>query len=216
MSSSPYLQVVVGEDAHLRRGRCPPPRPRPARTDAALHDRVLDLEERVGDADHHEDDHQGADRLRPELTEAELPEGAAAEELAAAVQDAGDALAVRGRACRCRSTRRRSDRRRRSRRTARRRCRRRRAPRSRPPGRRCPCARRRSTDSTTITAAIEPMHGGGPRLHERTRCGDRHQAGEHAVAHHAGVGLAPSATCSRTSRSSPRTPPRSRCSPPRR
>ena len=30
---------------------------------------------------------------------------------------------------------------------------------------------------------------GRPRLHERTRRRDRHQAGEHAVRHHAGVGL---------------------------
>ena len=30
----------------------------------------------------------------------------------------------------------------------------------------------------------------GPRLHERARRRDRHQAGEHAVRHHPGIGLA--------------------------
>ena len=59
-----------------------------------------------------------------------------------------------------------------------------------PTGSSMPLRSKKNTDSTMSTAAIEPMHRRRPRLHERARRGDRHEAGEHAVDHHARVGLA--------------------------
>ena len=41
-----------------------------------------------------------------------------------------------------------------------------------------------------MTAAIDADDGGGPRRHEGAGGGDGHEAGEHAVDHHAGVRLA--------------------------
>ena len=103
-----------------------------------------------------------------------------------------------------------------ARRPARRRRRTRRAPRSRRPGRRLPRFSMNHTDSTTITPAMSADDRRRPRLHERARRRDRDEAGEHAVGHHPGVGLARCGPSPRTSRRRHRTRRRSRCSPRRR
>ena len=65
-----------------------------------------------------------------------------------------------------------------------------RAPTIAPTGSSMPLRSMKKIASITTTAAIDPDHRRRPRLHERARRRDRHQAGEHAVHHHAGVGLA--------------------------
>ena len=70
--------------------------------------------------------------------------------------------------------------------------------------------------SMTITAATMPMTRGGPRLHEGARRRDRDQAGEHAVGHHPGIGLARRGPRSSTCRPWRRTQQRWPCSPRRR
>ncbi len=59
-----------------------------------------------------------------------------------------------------------------------------------PTGSSIPLRSKKNTDSTTMHRGDRADDRGRPRLHEGTRGGDRHQAGEHAVDHHAGVGLA--------------------------
>ena len=81
MSISRICEVVVGEHAHLRTVEAGDLVGLAVGADAALRERVLDLEEREGDAAHHEDDDERTDRLRRQLAEAELAERAAAEEL---------------------------------------------------------------------------------------------------------------------------------------
>src|ERR671911_3048033 len=64
-------ELAVGEHAHFRTVEALLLHLR-RRSNATLHERVLDLEERIGDAAHHEDDHERADRLRSQLPETEL------------------------------------------------------------------------------------------------------------------------------------------------